>query len=161
MKRLTRRVKPAGIKALRLADPHGRGNILYVGKHSPWRKDPAGALPGHLSRFAVRLILQRLAEYEDSGFSSLEVQKIAESCPNILERLSLLDKCRETGMRMTLPCRIGDTVHDARRMQIVQIMAIEITGGGVQIVANTGDVYKPEDFGKTVHVVTLCEEGRK
>lgn len=90
------------------------GVATYIGKENSY---DTGQIPAELNVVARREILERLADYEDTGFSSksyIELRKAEEGLAAggfSVFRMAELMRADKDGRLAMLPCKIGGTVY--------------------------------------------------
>ncbi len=90
------------------------GVATYIGKENSY---DTGQIPAQLNVVARREILERLADYEDTGFSPksyIELRKAEEGLAAggfSVFRMAELMRADKDGRLVVLPCKIGGTVY--------------------------------------------------
>ena len=137
----------------RLTKRHN-GVDTYIG---PGCKYPdTGEIQIEMEISGVRTVLQRLAEYEETGLTPKEV--VALQASNVAlkkEALPLLEE-KIKGRLVILPCRVGDTVFAAETSPVIplSVMCVGVYLEG----ADGGDWESLENFGKTVFLTRDAAE---
>ena len=149
MERLTRRIN---------------GVVVYVGAKNPYS---TGQIPCEVEPAGVREMMDRLAAYEDTGWTPEMLRKLGENAGHLWDftqaaenmtvgRLKELAEADKDGRVIVQPCKVGDTVwrivrdgephitrDEVRDMYFADDMTlcVELVGGRVTFT---------EKFGKTV-----------
>ncbi len=88
--------------------------MLYAGKHKQYETLD---IPAEVNSAGVREILQRLADYEDTGLEPeicAEYKKFEDEAVSkgmTFKRIVELMEAEKDGRLVELPCKIGDTVY--------------------------------------------------
>lgn len=145
------------------------GVVTYIGKENSY---DTGQIPAELNVVARREILERLADYEDTGLSpqacveAREIEAGLSAEDYSIHRMVELMRADKDGRLVVLPhCKLGDTVywlHD-KKITECRVYRIQENTKGVQIAIKSTvshGVFSVDDyFGKTIFLTR--EEAEK
>lgn len=145
------------------------GVATYIGKENSY---DTGRIPEELNVVARREILERLADYEDTGLSpqacveAREIEAGLSAEDYSIHRMVELMRADKDGRLVVLPhCKLGDTVywlHD-KKITECRVYRIQENTKGVQIAIKSTvshGVFSVDDyFGKTIFLTR--EEAEK
>lgn len=145
------------------------GVVTYIGKENSY---DTGQIAAELNVVARREILERLADYEDTGLSpqacveAREIEAGLSAEDYSIHRMVELMRADKDGRLVVLPhCKLGDTVYWLHDKKITECRVYRIQEGikGVQIAIKSTvshGVFSVDDyFGKTIFLTR--EEAEK
>lgn len=148
MERLTRRIN---------------GVVVYVGAKNPYS---TGQIPCEVEPAGVREMMDRLAAYEDTGWTPEMLHKLGENAGHMWDfaqaaenmtvgRLKELAEADKDGRVVVLPCRQGDELwtycnHPVKRVYSFTVSDVSTLNGRTVLNTLGLGTIRPEDIGKTV-----------